>query len=174
MSSANKNLSDYNSSELPSAEKMSFGIVVSEWHPEITEALYRGAECMLLACGCKKENIFRHNVPGSFELPLGAILVARHYNVDAMICLGCVVHGETPHFDFICSAVSQGILDLSLEYKKPFIFGVLTTDTLVQAYERAGGRQGNKGIEAAASAIKMVALQKEMQGEKSSSIGFKP
>src|SRR5207244_851233 len=122
----------------------------------------------------KHENIIRHNVPGSFELPAGAVFFAEYHNVDAVICLGCVIQGETRHFEFICTAVSQGILNLSIKYQKPFIFGVLTTDNLEQAKERAGGKHGNKGVEAAATAIKMIALQKEMRGKRSSSVGFKP
>jgi len=151
---------------MPSAEKMSFGIVVSEWNSEVTDVLYIGAEETLLDCGCKPENIFRHNVPGSFELPAGALFFAEYHNVDAVICLGCVIQGETPHFQFICSAVAQGILNLCFQYKKPFIFGVLTTNTMEQALARSGGEHGNKGVEAAATAINMVALQKEMQGRK--------
>jgi 6,7-dimethyl-8-ribityllumazine synthase len=166
MSSSKKNLSEFDSESIPSAENMTFGIVVSEWNGEITEELYQGAEDVLLLCDCKPENILRHNVPGSFELPAGALFFAEYENVDAVICIGCVIQGETRHFEFICSAVSQGILNLAFQYKKPFIFGVLTTDTVEQAQERAGGGHGNKGVEAAVAAIKMVALQREMQGKK--------
>ena len=159
-----QNLSEFDFDSLPSAEGMRFGIVVSEWNKEITEALYQGAVKVLLECGCKEKNIFRENVPGSFELPAGALFIAEYKKPDAVICLGCVIQGETRHFEFICSAVSQGILNLSFQYKKPFIFGVLTTDTLEQARERAGGKHGNKGIEAAVAAVKMVNLQKAMGG----------
>jgi 6,7-dimethyl-8-ribityllumazine synthase len=152
---------------------MAIGIVVSEWNPEITEALYNGAERTLLECGCKKENIIRHNVPGSFELPTGALWMAGYQQVDAVICIGCVIQGETPHFDYICSAVSQGLVDLSLKTHKPFIFGVLTTNTIEQAKERSGGKHGNKGVEAAVTAVKMVDLQQKMKRRNNPSIGFK-
>jgi 6,7-dimethyl-8-ribityllumazine synthase len=161
MSTANKNLSGYNSNGLPSAEGMRFGIVVSEWNSEITESLYKGAEQLLLDCHCKKENIIRQNVPGSFELPTGALYLLLNEGVDAVICLGCVIQGETRHFEFICNAVSNGLINLSLKTHKAAIFGVLTTDNMEQAKDRAGGKHGNKGIEAAASAIKMAALQKK-------------
>jgi 6,7-dimethyl-8-ribityllumazine synthase len=167
MSSLNKNLSDFDIFDIPSAEKMRFGIVVAEWNSEITHELYKGAKQTLLDCGCKEENIFRHNVPGTFELPAGALFSVEYHTLDAVICLGCVIQGETRHFEFICSSVSQGILNLTLQYKKPFIFGVLTTNTIEQAKERAGGKYGNKGIEAAVTAIKMVDLQKSMQAQNS-------
>lgn len=173
MSSANKNLSEFDAKSLPDASEMTIGIVVAEWNSEITEALYKGAEQTLLDAGCAKKNIVRHNVPGSFELPTGALWVAGYLNVDAVICIGCVIQGETPHFEYICSAVSKGLVDLSLKMHKPFIFGVLTTNTAEQARERAGGKHGNKGIEAAVAAIKMVALQGKMKSGNKSSIGFK-
>jgi 6,7-dimethyl-8-ribityllumazine synthase len=152
---------------------MTIGIVVSEWNSEITEALYKGAEKTLLEAGCEKGNIIRHNVPGSFELPTGALWVAGYLNVNAVICLGCVIQGETPHFDYICSAVAKGLVDLSLKTHKPFIFGVLTTNTVEQAKERSGGKHGNKGVEAAVTAIKMIALQEKLRGRSNPSIGFK-
>jgi 6,7-dimethyl-8-ribityllumazine synthase len=158
-----QNLSDIDFDSLPSAEDMRFGIVVSDWNKEITEALYKGASEALFKCGCKKENMLRQNVPGSFELPAGALFFAEYKDIDAVICLGCIIQGETRHFEFICSAVSQGILNLCFQYKKPFIFGVLTTDTIEQAIERVGGKYGNKGIEAAVAAVKMVDLQKAME-----------
>lgn len=154
-----KNLSVYNPDEVPSAENMRFGIVVSEWNTEITEALYEGAYSTLLAHGAKAENIYKEYVPGSYELTYGSVLFAESNNVDAVITLGCVIQGETKHFDFICSAVAQGLTDVSIRYALPVIFGVLTTNNLEQAQERAGGKHGNKGVEAALTAIKMVALK---------------
>ena len=130
--------------------------LVSEWNDQVTEALYSGAIESLLHYGAKKENISRHDVPGSFELTLGGQWVAKNEKVDAVICLGCVIQGETRHFDFICQSVAQGIKDVSLKYDKPVIFGVLTTDTLQQALDRAGGKHGNKGEEAAMTAIKLL------------------
>ena len=154
------NLSEHDTSKIPSAKGMKVAIVVSEWNPAITEALYMGAIETLLENGCRKKNILRVNVPGSFELPSAAQFVAERKKVDAIICIGCVVQGETRHFDFICEAVANGIVNVSLKYNLPVIFGVLTTDTMEQARARAGGKHGNKGVEAAVTAIKMVALKK--------------
>jgi 6,7-dimethyl-8-ribityllumazine synthase len=135
-----------------------FAIVVAEWNEEITEALYEGAIEGLLNNGVKKTNIIRKNVPGTFELSLGALWMAENKQVDAVICLGCVIQGETPHFDYICQAVAYGITEASLKTKKPVIFGVLTTLNSKQALERAGGKYGNKGEEAALTALKMLAF----------------
>jgi 6,7-dimethyl-8-ribityllumazine synthase len=110
----------------------------------------------LLKEGAKAENIIRKNVPGSFELTLGAQWTAERSDIDAVICLGCVIQGETRHFDFICNAVAHGLTDVGLKFNKPVIFGVLTPNTLEQALDRAGGRHGNKGDEAAITAIKML------------------
>jgi len=158
MSSKDKNLSHHDSSEVPSANKMRFGIVVSEWNSEITETLFDGAHKTLLKYGAKEKNITRINVPGSFELTLGAQKLISQKNIDAVICLGCVIQGETKHFDFICDTVANGIMQLNIIYAKPVIFGVLTTNDLQEAKERAGGKHGNKGVEAAVTAIKMTAL----------------
>jgi 6,7-dimethyl-8-ribityllumazine synthase len=136
--------------------KKSFGIVVAEWNEEITEALYEGAVSSLVANGVKKENIIRKNVPGSFELSLGSLWMAEEKKIDAVICLGCVIQGETPHFDFICQAVAYGVTQTGLKTRKPVIFGVLTTLNQQQAFDRAGGKFGNKGEEAALTAIKML------------------
>ena len=159
MASRLKNLSDFSaSSPIPSAAKMRFGIVVAEWNAEITGALYRGALQTLKKHGAASKNIVTSVVPGSFELTLGAQSLLNNKRVDAVICLGCVIQGETRHFDFICSAVAQGLTDLSILFAKPVIFGVLTTNNLQQAVERSGGKHGNKGDEAAVTAIKMVDL----------------
>ena len=139
---------------------MKIAIVVSEWNPEITEALFDAAYETLLANGCKEKNILRVHVPGSFELPAGAQFVFESKKPDAVICLGCVIQGETRHFDFICDAVANGLVQLSLKYNKPFIFGVLTPNNMEQARARAGGKHGNKGVEAAVTAMKMVALKR--------------
>ncbi len=156
---ATKDLSEYNPELVPDASGMKFGIVVAEWNPEITMALAKGATDTLLKHGAAESNIKIKYVPGSFELPLGAQLFAEHDNVDAIIVLGCVIQGETRHFDFICQGVTQGIMDLNLKYDKPFIFGLLTTGNQQQALDRAGGKHGNKGDEAAVTAIKMVHLK---------------
>jgi len=157
MSSANKNLSTY-SGEIPDLSSRKFGVVVAEWNEEITEPLYESAVEILLKHGIPMSNIIRTNVPGTFELSLGAQWMAQKDTIDAVICLGCVIQGETRHFDFICQAVAAGITDVSLKYSKPVIFGVLTTDNKEQAFDRAGGKHGNKGDEAAITALKMLAL----------------
>jgi 6,7-dimethyl-8-ribityllumazine synthase len=139
-----------------SLSKKKFAIVVAEWNEEITGALFEGAVDSLVANGIKKENIIRKDVPGTFELTLGAQWMADKKDVDAVICLGCVIQGETPHFDYICQAVAYGITEVNLKSKKPIIFGVLTTLNQKQALERAGGKYGNKGEEAALTALKML------------------
>jgi len=161
---ATKDLSQYDFSAVPSAANMKFGIVVAEWNPEVTMALANGAVETLKKHGVINENILLKYVPGSFELPLGAQFLAEYGNVDAVIILGCVIQGETRHFDYICEGVTQGTKDLNLKYNKPFIFGLLTTLNQQQALDRAGGVHGNKGDEAAITAIKMAALQREMEG----------
>lgn len=157
------NLSDYDSDTIPDAREMRFGIVVSDWNSEITGALLEGAVSTLRKHGASDKNIIIKHVPGSFELPLGAQFIAEYDDTDAIICIGSIVQGETPHFTYICQGVTQGITQLNLEYNIPFIFGVLTTDNLDQAKARAGGKLGNKGNEAAVAAIKMAALQRDME-----------
>ena len=157
MASNLKNLSEYSKGAIhPSVLQKNYGIVVAEWNTEVTEALYEGAVKTLLQYGIPKENIFRTDVPGSFELTLGAQWLAQRPNIDAVICLGCVIQGETRHFDFICDAVAHGVTNVSLKYNKPVIFGVLTPDNQQQALDRAGGKHGNKGDEAASTAVKML------------------
>ncbi len=158
-----KKLSDYNHGKVPTADDMMFGIVVSEWNAEITGALLEATLETLTAKGAVKENILIKYVPGSFELTLGAQLMAENSDLDAIICLGCVIQGETKHFDFICQGVAYGISDLNMNYNMPFIFGVLTTNNIEQARDRSGGKHGNKGEEAAITAIKMVALQRDLE-----------
>jgi 6,7-dimethyl-8-ribityllumazine synthase len=156
MASTIKNLSTFIDSDLPDITSKKFGLVVSEWNDEITHALMSGALETLLKSGAKKENIIIRSVPGSFELTLGAQTLAQDQHIDAVLCLGCVIQGETPHFDFICNAVAQGITSLNLKFHKPVVFGVLTTHTLQQAIDRSGGKHGNKGDEAAMTGIKML------------------
>jgi 6,7-dimethyl-8-ribityllumazine synthase len=171
MSTANTNLSAFDKTKVPDASVFRFGIVVAEWNSEITEALYEGAFSVLIQCGALKENIIRINVPGTFELTSGAKFLVENEKLNAIICLGCVVQGETRHFEFICNAVSQGLTMLAVRFSIPFIFGVLTTDTLQQAQERSGGKHGNKGIEAAVTAIKMAAMKNQLN--KGKQIGFR-
>ena len=158
----NKNLSIFRE-KLPAADDMKFGIVVSEWNPEVTEALLKGAVRTLRNCGCAEHNILIKYVPGTFELALGAQFFAEYTDADAVIVLGCVIQGETRHFDFVCQGVTQGITQLMISWNMPVAFGVLTTENLQQAFDRAGGKHGNKGDEAAATAVKMVKLQSDME-----------
>ncbi len=158
MATAYHNLSDYNPARLPDAEKnaqMRVAIIVSEWNEEITFALRDGAIVTLQSNGVKPENIIVDYVPGAFELTFAAQAVAEAHDLDAVIVLGCVVRGGTPHFEYVCSGVTQGITHLNSLFGIPFIFGVLTTDDMQQAKDRAGGIHGNKGDEAAITAIKM-------------------
>jgi 6,7-dimethyl-8-ribityllumazine synthase len=158
MSTANKNLSDYDKTTIPSAKDFRFGIVVSEWNETITEGLYQGAFDTLIDCGVPSDHIMRWNVPGSFELVYGSKKMQQQ-DVDAVIAIGSVIQGETKHFDFVCQGVTQGIKDLNIQNDTPVIFCVLTDDTMQQAIERSGGKHGNKGTEAAITAIKMANLR---------------
>ena len=155
------NLSDYNPETIPDGDNYSVGIAVAEWNPTITNALLEGAVGTLKSNGVKQENIKVKYVPGTFELSFAAKLMLDDSMLDAVIVLGCVIQGETRHFDFICQGISQGITSLNLIGEKPVIFGVLTTDTMQQALDRAGGKHGNKGDEAAVTALKMIKLNKE-------------
>lgn len=139
-----------------SLKNKTFALVVSRWNEEVTEALFQAAVATLTAHGAGR--IIRQNVPGSFELSLGALKMAQKKEVDAVICLGCVIQGETPHFDYICQAIAYGLTEVALKTGKPVIFGVLTTLNKQQAYDRAGGKLGNKGEEAALAAIEMLGL----------------
>jgi len=159
MSSSLKNLSRHDPATIPDGSLMKFGIVVSEWNEEITTRLLEGALNTLKSNGVKEENINVKTVPGSFELPYGARIVAEQHSPHAVICIGCVIRGETSHFDYICKGVTYGITELNLDYDIPFIFGVLTTENKKQAVDRAGGKHGNKGDEAAVTALKMAALR---------------
>lgn len=162
MSSANKNLSKFEF-DVPSAKGLSFGIVAASWNAKVTDALLEGAVKTLEAAGAKKKDILIKRVPGAYELTMGAQLMCEHTNVDAVIVLGAIVKGGTPHFDFIAQGVTQGINMVTLEYNTPIAFGVLTTNNMEEAEDRAGGKFGNKGEEAAATAIVMAKLKIEME-----------
>lgn len=158
------NLSDYNPAEVPSGKEYMIGIVVAEWNREITDALAQGAYDTLCEHGVEEENIRIIHVPGSFELTTGAdLMLGNCPELDAVICIGCVIQGEIRHFDFICEAVSQGITNVALKHEKPVIFSVLTTNNMQQALDRAGGRHGNKGVEGAVTALKMIKLQQQLE-----------
>lgn len=156
MASSSKNLSQHSEKNIQDISVKKFAVIVSEWNEEVTEALYSGAVETLIKNGANKELIIRKNVPGSFELSLAAQWMAEESEIDAVICLGCVIQGETKHFDFICDAVAHGLTQVALKYNKPVIFGVLTPNNQQQALDRAGGKHGNKGDEAAITAIKML------------------
>ena len=158
MSTALKNLSSYNIDDVPSGENSIFGIVVSEWNSEITNSLLKGAVETLKLNNVEEKDIYIKFVPGCYELPFGASKLLEKKKFDAVICLGCVIQGETRHFDFISDAVANGIMQVSLKKEIPVIFGVLTTNTFEQAIDRSGGKHGNKGIEAAIAALKMASL----------------
>jgi 6,7-dimethyl-8-ribityllumazine synthase len=139
---------------------MKIGIVVSQWNNKITDGLYNGAFTTLIKSGVSENNIQKIEVPGSFELIFGAKIQSKK-EVDAIICLGSIIQGETKHFDYVCQAVSNGIKDLNITLDIPVIFGVLTDNTMEQALNRSGGKHGNKGIEAAVTAIKMAHLNQQ-------------
>ncbi|PWJ44425.1 6,7-dimethyl-8-ribityllumazine synthase [Sediminitomix flava] len=156
MASSLKNLSEYVKNKDIDISNKRFAIVVSDYYTDITESLFNGVVETLLKEGAKEENIFKEYAPGTYELTLASQYMAQLDEVDAVICLGCVIQGETKHFDFICHAVAQGLTNVSLKYDKPVIFGVLTPNTMQQALDRAGGKHGNKGVEAAMAAVKML------------------
>ena len=153
---ATKNLSEYKIESVPDASNMCFGIVVSEWNPEITGALLDGCVGTLEKHGAIPENIHVKTVPGSFELIYGAHKMTLNDGFDAVIILGCVIRGETPHFDYICEGVTAGIARLNATSQTPIVYGLLTCENEQQAKDRSGGRLGNKGDECAVVAIKMA------------------
>jgi 6,7-dimethyl-8-ribityllumazine synthase len=159
MATANKNLSNYDKNTIPNAKDFRFGIVVSQWNDTITEGLYKGAVAALYDCGAQEENIIRWNVPGSFELIYGSKQMIETQKVDCVITIGCVIKGETMHFEFVCEGVTQGIKDLNIKYDVPVIFCLLTDNNEQQSIDRSGGIHGNKGTEAAIAAIKMAELR---------------
>ncbi|MBL7781736.1 MAG: 6,7-dimethyl-8-ribityllumazine synthase [Saprospiraceae bacterium] len=171
MASALKNLSSYDETTIPDATELSFGIVVAEWNAHITHALYEGCFETLIKHGAKEDNIHTVQVPGSFELPVGARILHGQHKLDAVICLGCVIKGETSHNEYINNAVAQGLTSLSIATGSPFVFGVLTPNDEQQAIDRAGGVHGNKGVEAAVTAIRMAVLKKK-PGQEKKKIGF--
>lgn len=158
MATANKNLSNYDKKQLPNAKNFRFGIVVSEWNDTITNGLFQGAYDTLIDCGALPEQIIKWDVPGSFELIHGAKKMITTQNVDVVIAIGCVIKGETMHFEFVCEGVTHGIKDLNVLYDIPTIFCLLTDNNEQQSIDRSGGVHGNKGVEAAVAALKMLAL----------------
>ncbi len=158
MATALSNLSDYSAEDVPNANGLRIGLIVSQWNKEITHALYKGAVETLISHGVKDQDIITFHVPGSFELPFGASKMIDKHAPDAVIVIGSVIQGETKHFDFVCQATAQGVMDLNIQTQTPVIFCVLTDNTLQQAHDRSGGKHGNKGVEAAVAAIQMATL----------------
>jgi len=158
--------------EVKDAPSFRIAIVKAEWNSSITNAMETAALEELQKAGVPLQGILRSTVPGSFELTSGAQMMLEDTRAEAVICLGCVIQGETRHFDFICQAVAGGLTELGIKYKKTVIFGVLTTNDLEQALSRAGGKLGNKGTEAAAAALKMVSLQRSFFQTKRDIVGF--
>jgi 6,7-dimethyl-8-ribityllumazine synthase len=158
MATFDKNLSNYDKKKIPNAADFKIGIVISEWNEEITANLLKGVVETLLENGCRKERICTQWVPGAFELPFGAQHMLEKGELNAVICVGSVIQGETKHFDYVCQTAAAGIKDVSLKYNKPVIFCVLTDNTKQQAIDRSGGMHGNKGVEAAVACLKMISL----------------
>ncbi len=172
MSSKKTNLSDYAPLNLEGCEQWKIGIITADWNPEITHSLRDACKATLEAEGIPGEQLFLSSVPGTFELPVAAkILLQKHGDIDAVIAIGCVIKGETTHNEYINHAVATGLTQLSILSGKPCIFGVLTPNTMEQAKDRAGGKHGNKGIEAAVTALRMIDLKKNMTSDQPS-IGF--
>ena len=171
MATVQKNLSNFDKDEIPDAQKMIIGIVVSQWNNNITDNLLDGAKKTLLELKIEEANIIIHHVPGTFELPLATQYLLEHTNVHGVIALGSVIQGETKHFDFVCDGAINGLMNVSLKYNKPVILGVLTDDNLQQAIDRSGGKHGNKGIECAVACVKMIALKNKI-GSPKGKIGF--
>ena len=167
MASALKNLSTYDKSNMPDISGMKFGIVVADWNANITHALYQGCFDTLIKHGASADDIKTIQVPGAFELPTGAKMLMSGEKVNAVVCIGCVIQGETKHNDYINNAVAMGLTTLGVASGIPVIYGVLTPNDEQQARDRAGGKYGNKGVEAAVTAIRMAALKKGLTGTKS-------
>ena len=164
MATVHQNLSNYNKDEIPNGADFKIGIVVSEWNGDITSNLLKGAIDTLIENGVQRTNILVKNVPGTFELPLGCQLVLESdEDIDGVIAIGCVIQGQTKHFDFVCEGATRGIMDVMLEYNTPVSFCVLTDNNKQQSIDRSGGKHGNKGIECAVSLLKMIGLQEELE-----------
>ncbi len=162
MATRNHNLSNYDINSVPQAHGMKVGIVVSEWNNNVTGALLNGAMTTLQKHGVSPEDIHVETVPGSFELIHASRLMAKT-DVDAVIAIGCVIRGDTPHFDYICQGTTQGLAHLNATGNKPVVYGLITTDNMQQALDRCGGQMGNKGDECAITAIKMIALSRTLR-----------
>lgn len=163
MATAGHNLSAYIKEDIPNGADFSIGIVVSEWNDDVTSNLLKGALETMKENGVKEENIHVHTVPGAFELPLGCRYVLDAYQPDGVVAIGCVIQGETKHFDFVCQGATNGIMQLNLETKTPVSFCLLTDNTKQQSLDRSGGIHGNKGVECAVACLKMIGLKKALK-----------
>ncbi|MBP3839819.1 6,7-dimethyl-8-ribityllumazine synthase [Kaistella faecalis] len=168
---ATVNLSDYKPLQLTNAGSYRIGIVVSEWNDFVTHNLRDGALEVLKTEGVNEDNIKVFSVPGAFELNYASMQLCKERKFDAVIAIGCVIRGETPHFDYVCSAVAQGIKDCNILTDVPTIFCLLTDDTKEQSVARSGGSLGNKGVEAAVTALQMIEFKRNLS-EKKGNIGF--
>lgn len=163
MATVDNNLSEYNKDRIPNGADFRIGIVVSEWNDDITFNLLKGARQALEENGVKPENIIVKYVPGTFELPLACqFLLEADEEIDGVIAIGCVIQGETKHFDFVCQGATQGIMATQMEYNTPISFCVLTDNNRQQSIDRSGGKHGNKGIECAVACLKMIGFQEEL------------
>ncbi|HMX03638.1 MAG TPA: 6,7-dimethyl-8-ribityllumazine synthase [Chitinophagales bacterium] len=162
MATGKQHLTPQQEAAIPSGDQFRIGIVVSEWNTAITEKLYQGCYHTLTHYKTPSEQIITVYVPGSFELPQAAQLLLESQELDAVICLGCIIKGETSHDQHIAQAVAHGVIQVGLDYSTPVIFGVLTTNDEQQAIDRAGGKHGNKGEEAAITALRMAALREKL------------
>jgi len=163
MATENTNLSEYNKDEIPNGADFKIGIVVSEWNYDITGNLLKGAKDALLDNGVLEENIIVKHVPGAFELPLGCqFMLEEDDDLDGVVAIGCVIQGETKHFDFVCQGATQGIMRVNMEYNTPVSFCLLTDNTKKQSVDRSGGKHGNKGIECAVACLKMIGVQEDL------------
>lgn len=164
MATENKNLSQIDLSQFKFMLTKKIAIIQSEWNNEITDALTEGAKSTLIEAGVKAANVKVYKVPGSFELPLGAkLILEKEDELDAVICVGCIIRGETSHFDFVAQGVTYGVQNLNLQFGKPVVFCVLTDNNIEQSKARSGGAHGNKGVEAAATALKMIQLKENLK-----------
>lgn len=157
------NLSEYDANAIPNGKGYRIAVIAAEWNPEVTDAMLDGAVETLRQNGVEEKDLYVYRVPGTFELTTAAEMAIRGTGVDAVICIGCVIQGETRHFEFICQAVSQGLTNVAIKHCRPVIFSVLTCDTMQQALDRAGGKHGNKGVEGAVTALRMIALDRSME-----------
>jgi 6,7-dimethyl-8-ribityllumazine synthase len=162
MASALHNLSSYDPATVPSGKGYRIGIVVSEWNEEVTGALLEGAYNTLLRHDVEVDDIMVKTVPGSFELVYAAASMMDYTDVDAIIAIGCVIRGDTPHFDYICQGTTQGLAELNRQAEVPVIYGLLTCNTMQQALDRCGGALGNKGDECAVTALKMIQFRQDL------------